>query len=297
MMFVSAQQDNRYCLWQLYVQMANFRRLGIEDKATVLVAYYDQPSWEVLRFAEQTTATVRLYPDTRINKTYTASVYFHLVSKFIRDTSPSCPIFFHDGDVIFRELPDQAIWSSDTNVFSDTSNYLGPQLYDEHAMALMCQHVGISYDMIVDKPVGGAQYLFKEHDATFWDTVENRSWSLHHFMKTSEVVRKAPKKHIDPWLAGMWALLWTAYERNYPITTSPDLNFTWPVYSASTWYKTKILHNAGVMPSESTRLFHKGSYTERSPFYEDLSFVDRSKASYFYALEVAAAGRIFNPGF
>jgi hypothetical protein len=278
--------------------MHNFRRLGIESQAVVLIGIVGEPSWEAQRFAEQTAATVLYYEDTRPDKTYVASIYFHLVAKYLTEHPQTEPIFFHDGDVIFRELPSFATMGGDVSYLSNTANYLGPDLYAPEAIEAMANAIGIPLDKVLTQPVGGAQYFIKTHDPQLWRTAELRSMTLYHYMQSPAFKALwGTKKRPDHWLAGMWSLLWTMYEREMPIETHPELDFTWPVYVAKTWRNTKILHNAGVQPTQKGQMFHKGSYVERSPFYEDLSFVSADYASYHYAQEVIAAAKVFNLGF
>lgn len=300
MKFVSAQQDNKYCIWQVYVQLANFRRLGIEQDAIVLFGYEGAPSPFIEQLRRQTSATVIAYPDMRENKVYTPSIYFHLVSRFVHDYKPTESLFLHDGDIVFRELPlFHKMLNDDTCYFSDTSNYLSPALYDPSDFEMMANAIGSDVDrVIITQTVGGAQHLFKRNDATWWKMVEYRSQKLNTLM-TSDAFRnkRREKKMPDPWMAGMWALQWSCWDWGYATDVHPELNFTWPTYTADTWNVTKILHNAGVMPGHADRMFHKGSYVERSPFGDDLSHVSRDFASFHYAKEVIAAGRMFQPGF
>lgn len=297
MYFVTAQQDNKYMLWQLYVQMSNFRRLGIEDKAIVLIGYdhYPSPYIDVLR--KQTSATVIAYPDDRVDKSYTPSIYFHLVSKFLSHHCITEPILFHDNDVIFRELPDfNALNSDDVHYFSDCTNYLSHSLYCPHNIGTMAQTIGMTYDQIsCHMSVGGAQYLFKSHDANWWKRIADEAPRFHQTM-VSMTPTKGHKRP-DPWMAGMWLLQWSLWREGVNTQTHPELNFTWPTYSARTWTSTKILHNAGVMPHQKNVMFHKGSYVDRSPFRDDLSFVSRDFASWYYAQEVLGARAQFDPRF
>lgn len=299
MIYISAQQDNRYCLWQLAVQLYNFRRLGIERQAVALVGVNGQPSWEALRLQEQTCAKIVFVPDTRGDRTYAASIYFHIVAKYLAANPTTEPIFFHDGDIIFREIPAfDSMLGNDTAYMSDTDNYLGPRLYAPAAIEYMTKVIGIDTQLVYDKPVGGAQYLLKTHDHEMWRLVETRANTLFHAMQGSEFkLLRGDGKRPDQWLSGMWALLWTMYERDTPMELHPDLKFTWPVYDAPSYGRCKILHNAGVQPSQRGVMFHKGSYTERSPFYEDLAFVSKDYASIYYAREVTAASSVFNLGF
>lgn len=301
MRFVSAQQDNKYCIWQLYVQLANFRRLGIEKDAVILFGYQgatESGYVDVLR--RQTSATVISYPDAREQKTYTPSIYFHLVSKFLRQTGIKEPIFFHDGDIIFRELPNfDALVNDDVNYMSDTSNYMSPNLFDHNDFAMMAEHINIPINVPIDhKVTGGAQYLFKNHDWKFWADLEDTSTNLNTLMNSKEFNENPrTKTKPDPWMAGMWAMLWRGWDAGMKIEVTPEFAFGWPTYTAQTWGENKLLHNAGVMEHHADKMFHKGSYADRSPFSADLSHVSNQFASYYYAEEVKRAADIFFPGF
>lgn len=298
MIFVSAQQDNKYCLWQLYVQMANFRRLGIEKDAVVLLAYDGQrPSPFVDDFRRQTKATVLCYPDTRPDKRYAAATYFHLVSKFLASNKITESIFYHDGDIIFKQLPNfHKMLNDDVNYMSDTSNYLAADLYDPDDIRLMANYLEIDPALVLNRNLtGGAQYLIKQHDPQMWADVARLSTGL--FNLTTQAFKDKKRKRPDPWMMGMWTLLWKMWDAGYKTDIHRDLDFTWPTYSADTYKGVKILHNAGVQPHQANEMFCKGSYAERSPFGEDLSFVSPKYASYYYANELRYAQSIFTPGF
>lgn len=296
MKFVCAQQDNMYMIWQVYVMLSNFRRHGIEDKAVVLFAYEYHPSPLVQILRQQTTATILEYPDRRVDKSYVASVYFDLVATYLHQHPTTEPLFLHDNDIVFRELPDfDALLDGEVSCLSDCTNYLGHELYDEHSYASMAQQLGMTYADVCRSTIGGAQYLIKRSDAAFWRQMVIDSTRMHHFMKTLKPVKG--KKTLDPWMAGMWTLQWSLWKAGVETATTPELDFTWPTYSAKTWDETKILHNAGVAPHQSRMMFHKGSYVERSPWMDDLSYVSRSLASWYYAQEVERAKRVFNPCF
>lgn len=298
--FVSAQQDNMYMMWQLFVQMHNFRRLGIESDAVSLVATYGSESEQLRILRSKSTATVISMPDTRADRSYTPSIYYHLVKKYVDKYKPTEAIFFHDNDIVFRQLPlFHQMVCDDVNYMSDTTNYLGASLYDAEDIEMMCAAIGIDPEMVIERQfAGGAQFIIKNSTAEFWDTVEHKSVALNKSMQSKSFVgRQRKKKRPDPWMAGMWALQWEMWQRGMATMVHPELNFTWPTYSAKTWNAVKILHNAGVMPNQSNVMFHKGSYVDRSPFYDDLSHVSSDFASWYYAQEVLGARKLFDPGF
>lgn len=296
MLYVSAQNDSKYMLWQLCVQLSNFRRLGIEQHAVALIAYDGYPSPYIDNIRHQTRATILTYPDDRADKTYMPSIYFDLVGKYLADVHVTQPILFHDNDIIFREVPAFDVLSADsTHYFSDCTNYLGHHLYDRSAIESMAGVLGMTYDSIAAHPTsGGAQYFFKTHDAGWWKQLAVDAPRMHRHILT---IPPVPGKRLDAWTAGMWTLQWSAWREGMVTDVHPELNFTWPTYAASTWDTTKILHNAGVAPGQSHEMFHKGSYAERSPFNDDLSYVSRDYASWYYAQEVRNAAAHFYPGF
>ena len=68
---------------------------------------------------------------------------------------------------------------------------------------------------------------------------------------------------------------------------SHELAFCWPTDPVAHWDEVKIMHNAGVTPDDA-KLFFKGQYTKRSPFADDLSYVDQSRCSARYVDAVKA---------
>ena len=68
---------------------------------------------------------------------------------------------------------------------------------------------------------------------------------------------------------------------------SDELDFCWATDPVKRWNETKIMHNAGVA-GDMHDLFFKGKYTDRVPFGDDLSFVDKLKCSYKYVQAIKA---------
>src|SRR5258706_13625840 len=112
MKFLSAQLDNDYNLWQLQVQMFNFKKFGIEDKSIVLIGYNPEigVSQKALEFKEITNATVIFLPDNRdlSDRLYTPSIRPHLIKQLYidhPDMLENKAVLYHDCDILFIKLP------------------------------------------------------------------------------------------------------------------------------------------------------------------------------------------------
>jgi hypothetical protein len=186
MYFISAQPESLYFIWQLEVQLFNFKTNRVPaENIHVLIGY--NPMYglnkKTLEFAneQKSNACFFFYSDERVNSSYTPSIRPHIIKKHFLD----CPylkdecIFYHDADIIFRELPDfKRLCTDDTWYVSDTRRYLDiayiksvgdPVFYE------MCEVLNIDRSLIVnnDENAGGAQYLMKGVNYQFWDKVEH----------------------------------------------------------------------------------------------------------------------------
>jgi hypothetical protein len=112
MKFISAQPDQYYFLWQLQLQLFNFRQLGIpSEDIHVLIAYpaVQGPSREFRNFTENHSyGCFFYYPDQRTRNNYPSSIRPHLLATHFRkypDLENDC-IFFHDSDILLKRMPD-----------------------------------------------------------------------------------------------------------------------------------------------------------------------------------------------
>jgi hypothetical protein len=80
---------------------------------------------------------------------------------------------------------------------------------------------------------------------------------------------------IQAWCADMWSLLWNAWQAGREVNVSSELAFCWPNDKLESWYNTKILHYAGVLPQHRPAAFWKGEYLNFSPIYSDFPDIDR----------------------
>jgi hypothetical protein len=294
MTLLQAVADQPYMIWQLYVQMLNFRDLDIEDKAVILVCLSvgNDPSHEMKKFEKWTKAKVYYYYDERVSKTYISSIRPHVIKKYLRDY-PTRVFFYHDQDIIFLSLPnfieleqgDMCYVSREAASYLDYRNYI--KRFKSYQFHTMCHIVGIDPDTVAqnDHMVGGAQYVIKNTDYNFWDKVEKDCEALHRYMEhaTKNGIRdfrndeELPTYHIQIWAADMWAVLWNIWLSGMFTIPHPSIDFCWPTNEIKD--AKPILHNAGIADineynaETGVRFFRKDRYLMHYPFSEDHSYV------------------------
>jgi len=301
MIFLSAQPDDFYFTWQLDIQLDNFAFLNISpDKIHILIAYHPKRGVRnsLREFIRQNVHRARFftYPDERESKVYQPAVRPHIIKKHLQQfpVLETETIFYHDSDVIFRELPDfENLGKSGTWFVSDTRSYLDSRYVktagSEALFTSMCHIVGISPEIVCtnDPDTGGAQYLLKCTTHSFWEKVEHDSEDLFIAMEKAnhEANQRAyqetgqmaadHKEKIQSWCADMWSLLWNAWYFGKDVKLSPELDFVWAGDSIEEWNKKKILHYSGVSNRGEKKLFVKGNYVHTPPYFDSsLCYID-----------------------
>jgi hypothetical protein len=280
MKFISAQPDSMYFIWQLELQMYNFRNLGIEKDAIILFSFNEEEGINpnALKFSYETDAVVIFIPDKRDSslKNYISTIRPHILKSFFElyasQISHGHDIFYHDSDILFRLLPDFKVLSNEGKIaLSDTISYIGSAYIKSKGEGLleeMCASINID-PILVEKNndnSGGAQYFIPKNiplTYSFWDKVEKDSQTLYTLMNDTSS-KYNPSHPIQSWTADMWALLWSFWNLGYETAISKELSFSWPTYDIGEWEKHNIYHNAGVTPDRKD-LFYKGAYTTTSP--------------------------------
>jgi hypothetical protein len=263
--------------WELEVSLTRMRKLGIKD-IILLFSKHNQriPSYLKAKYDVE----VHEYDDRRVDKSYIPSIKPYLWAKFLQeDRSRENETYFYlDSDVIFREIPN-VIPRDDVWYGSDCSSYLGVEYIDSKGSGLlesMCRRIGVNPEVIRNQnPVCGAQWVISNPTFEYWLKVYEDSTKLYKYLNSLS------NCDIQKWTAEMWAQLWNAYYFGRTTETSSELDFCWATDKVDRYYETKIYHNAGVVDSKQS-LFFKGQYIHKSPFKDDLSFVDKTKASIKY---------------
>lgn len=293
MLYLSAQPDDYYFVWQLEMQLMNFKKFRIKkEEIHILVGV--NPLIGLRHYFSsfiQTNldkALFFIYPDKRAERNYKSSIRPHIIKQHF-EKFPELEkenIFYHDSDIIFRELPDfDLLCHGNTWYVSDTRNYLDSEyiinVSNSELLEKMCRQVGLPKELVVskDESAGGAQYLLKNANYTFWDKVEKDSEALYKLMQAYnykeaeyEYINNGKKrseyKGIQAWCADMWAVLWNAWYFNHEVRIHPELDFCWPFDSLEIWNRKKIFHYSGNIPKENKSVFRKGNYLKYEPFYE-----------------------------
>lgn len=298
--FVSVQPDSDYYVWQLMVQMKNFKKFGIENSAVVIFTYNPKTGVNktALKFERNTQAMVLYFPDNRsdYDRRYISSVRPYALVEFYVKYSHlfmDMNIFYHDSDILFTELPEFDSLSKENKIIvSDTISYLGAKYVRSKGDELlneMCSIVGIDPKVVInnEENTGGAQYFIPNTvklSAKFWNKVKLDSVALYDHMN-STAHKYLPSNPIQAWTADMWALLWNFWLLGYESKISKELAFSWATDPIESWKTKKIYHNAGVT-SDRKELFFKGNFMTKMPFGEDFSYVSERFCSKKYVEEI-----------
>ncbi|MBS0025737.1 hypothetical protein ACTJJ0_09290 [Chitinophaga sp. 22321] len=309
--YISAQPDDLFFKWQIEVQLFNFQKHKIPaENIHVLIAFNPQiginPVFIALAREQSEKACFFFYEDNRKERNYISALRPHVLKKHFA-AYPSLTdehIFYHDSDIIFRELPDferlcrRNVWS-----LSDTNNYISAKAIKKHGHVVfqeMCDLLDVSEALIEqnDDHAGGAQYLLSSVNYQFWDKVEQDSETLYTYLERNQeryiqAYREnnsavpADYRGMQYWCADMWALLWNALTMGYNVTVDKELDFCWPTDPIERWMHTKIFHNAGITKAQSSQYFFKSAFDETPPYGLSFDHVlhDRCSIKYVDAIK------------
>jgi len=297
MIYLSAQPDDYYFLWQLQLQVFNFHSLGIKPQNIhILIGFNPLKGLnpEFYNWIEgNMDAMFFTYADKRESPSYLSSIRSHIIAKHFETFRylEKETIFYHDSDIIFRCLPNFQCLIEDENWYaSDTRSYLNTNylinIGGEGLLKQMCDIVGISVGAVKeqDNNAGGAQYVIKNSPLLFWKKLEKDSENLYRLMEDhniSQYVRgEQDPKIIQSWCADMWAFWWNALLCNKNFEIHPELDFVWADSSMEQWNSKKILHYTGDISKSRTSVFRKGDFAYHDPFYTQFSQLDEGNASY-----------------
>lgn len=310
--FISVQPDNQYFNWQVEVFINNAIQNGINPNwIEILFVYSDSPSTDSLDLSSR-------YPSVRFffykEKTENNFGYIPilrpdaLIQHFERFPNLSNEIiFYHDSDIIFREIPDFDLMTGDDIWYlSDTVSYIGSDYIKSKSDSLlteMCEIAGISREIVEANNInsGGAQYLMKNIDSSYWRDVKKVTLDLYKYMYKREMEEREsfggnPPSNYNPiqkWCADMWGVLWCGLKRGNEIRISNELGFSWGCSEGmDEWNRYKIMHNAGVTDNKGGTVFFKGEYINKSPWGENFDNIDKNHNSYNYVKAILHAKKV-----
>jgi hypothetical protein len=302
---MNCQPHDPYFVWQIEVQITNFRKFGISDKLQVVVWYPDvsvqkekkqkeepfqKALWEELErkypevsffYYEDSILDIGLY--IPVLRPRTLAKHFDKYPELSKEN-----VFYHDSDIIFNYLPDFPLLCEDAiNWQSNTSGYLDydylerkekeGNIPDNEAIKKLCSIGNISVDTLKsyrDK-TGGAQCLLKQVDGDFWRDVERQVMEIRNsfaYSQPNSINKRyfsSEDKGFQSWCADMWALNFALWSRGKQTDVTPVLDFSWATDSYETFLKKPIYHNAGAT-NNTPDLFYKGAWINTSPIGKTL---------------------------
>lgn len=311
MIYLSAQPDNKYFHWQIEVMIHNFVKVGINPNfIEILFAYDDEITEEGKKLASRY-PYVRFffYKKSEINRRNHGYIPI-LRPDILRQHFKSYPnlskesIFYHDSDIIFRELPDfKPLLLDNIWYLSNTISYIGSNYIKSKSNNLfedMCKIANIDQELVDsnNENSGGAQYLMKGIDYTFWEEVMDTTLLLYKYMLDRENKEKLNLSEcelktynpIQKWCADMWSVFWTGLKRS-EIRISKELDFSWASSHSDQWVTSKIYHNAGVTDNNNGTVFYKGEFISKSPWDYDFSLISSTSNSYNYVQAIEYANK------
>lgn len=309
-LFVTAQPDVPYFIWQIKLYVHNFIENGIDPNqihvVLGIVKEGDKPSLESLKLKEFG-INVHHFFDLRIKKHYIPSIKPYLISQWIQLNPKHGELFFlHDADIIFRKLPDfNKILNDEFCYLSDTIGYIGhdyiidccrryefkhPTTEQNQLLQEMVDVIGIDIQTVKEnqKNSGGGQYLIKNTNSELWDKIYRDSITL--YDKMLDYQRRFPISpgQIQFWTSEMWALIWNLWLYGVKTKITKDLDFSWATDNIRMYNKKPILHMAGVTDDLKTTKFYKGEYINVDPIMKlreninHFDYVDKNSSTIKY---------------
>jgi len=293
--FIIPLPDVSYYLWQVLVQINNFRKLGYEVDAHYPVCVFNNKQTDILTElikSDNIKSKFHPYKDTRTDTVYTASIKPWLMSQYFKEFPEEKEniYIYLDPDVIFLKPIDWSPFINDDIWYeSDTCSYLdstyikskNPQLFIE-----MCDIVGLSPELVMqnDKNCGGAQYITKNNTFEYWDEVQRLSHPLYTHMRDTAEKYKTPEQvyPIQAWTSEMWTTNWVLWKNGGKTKCIPELDFHWANHNMRD-LKHSIYHNAGITEDDGQH-FSKIAY-QKSPFKKEIKGSQES-LSYKYIEEI-----------
>lgn len=293
--FLQACPDDTYYTWQVHLWLESLREIGHSDKAVSLIytPYYRQVNdkWQQI---------IDLYPEAEFhfysdsndpteNISKYLSIYIPVLRPFVlwkyfqeHPERVNDAIFYCDSDILFTKdfnvdnlLEDNICYLSDTNSYINASyfdskiNQVLPEKLEEYKtkdiLHELTSMIGISRTVAEanNNNSGGAQYLLKNIDASFWQKVMKDCIVIRTYLQfINKEFFKEENAGFQSWCADMWAVLWNLWERNQETQVVKEMNFAWSTDPITKLDTHTILHNAGITGPimNGVPVFYKGKY-------------------------------------
>jgi hypothetical protein len=286
-LFVTAQPDVPYFIWQIKLYVHNFIEKGIDPSqihvVLGLVNNAQNPSEESLKLKDFG-INVHHFTDFRRKKHYIPSIKPYLISNWLKTNEDYGKLFFlHDADIIFKKLPNfESLLNDDICYLSDTVGYIGydyiidccrryerqhPTSEENQLINEMASVIGVDVDVIKENRdnAGGGQYLIKNTNSEMWDKIYRDSILLYDQMLDYQRRFPISPGEIQFWTSEMWSLLWNLWLYDHKTIITKELDFSWATDNLDIYEQRPILHMAGVTDDLKNTKFYKGDYINVDP--------------------------------
>lgn len=329
---ITAQPNDLYFCWQLRVQLTNLRKYDLSSRARVLIWYHTdrlggndfQQQWERLFKDFQEVKFFRYEdPTGELHNVIGKFNYIPLLRPWLLgkhfadypDLSGDA-VLYMDSDVVFTKKPDFSRLLEDNICYlSNTRSYIAASYFDSKVKDVLperleayksidildeaLQEFQLNRQIAIDNEEGsgGAQYLLKNIDASFWEEVFMGCIKVR--VNLGSVNRRFfenEDKGFQSWCADMWSILWNLWRRGYKTACPWEMDFCWATDPIGKWDMVQIYHDAGAHTREiepGHQLFLKRDLpyvnNQRTPFDDDLSYVSGKYCSKNYVREIGEA--------
>ena len=225
-------------------------------------------------------------------------------------------ILYMDSDVVFTKKPDFDKYLQDNICYVSSTPYIDAYYFEDKRKDVypfklkeydkrdilqeLCSIVGIDKNIVITNIVhtGGCQYLLKNVDSSFWESVERDCIKLRmHMLEINQIFFPSEDKGFQSWCADMWAVLWNLWKRNINTKCPVDMDFSWSSDPVEHYSKNVFLHNAGItgkymkIEEEKVKMFYKSDLRFRTSsltFFDinDYGNISDKHCSYKYLEEV-----------
>lgn len=277
---LTALPDTPYFEWQLEVQFLNLTDLGYNlANYHVLVGYLSfvsEPMQELVK--RYPDVKWGFYPDTRKEtRSYVSTIRPHVIAKHF-EVNPwleSERFLLIDTDVIFRDLPDLGSLDNDDTWYFSRTDYISLDRIKgkgAHILGEMCRIVGVEPDLVESqRDNGGAQIWLNGTNALFWNEMEEKCARLYNYLHlTKPIAAKIWSRNsnqpvenyrpLQPYMADMWAMLWSCPLLNKKVRVEPMLDFCSPSDPIDHWDKCFLLHYSLMADCTEPEYFLKRSF-------------------------------------
>ncbi len=312
--FIQSCTDDFYYKWQTHLWLESLKNIGKSDKSISLIF---TPNFREQKL-EEWKKLEKLYPESkffyykdidnvsRYIGTYISIPRPYMLMKYwqLHPEMKDKAVFYCDADILFTERfnIDKYI-DDDVCYLSDTKSYISDKYFDSKVKDVLPSKLeeykkidvlegatklaGISRGVAVknSENSGGAQYLLKNIEASFWDRDITECIHIIRYLDSiNKLYFENGNKGFQKFCSDMFSLLWGLWRDGKETKIIPEMDFAWSSDSISKLDKVGIFHNAGIVSElqGDIPVFYKGKYHQgkdpfKDPHLEYLSTNDKNK--------------------